>query len=133
MKSPPSNICQCFPLNSFHLSAHYCAALFPDVLVFVEDPLTQVKKAGGKRMSDTLIKRSSAVIMTHLSAAPDPNSYSTACGASLRGCICLWGSITALIPGGLWHIFQWGAIKTPAEAVSRRTTCRKICRRIRWS
>lgn len=71
-------------------------------------------------MSDTLIKRSWAVIMTHLSAAPDPDSYSR---TSIRGCICLWVSITALIPGGIWHIFQWGAIRTPAEAASRRTTC----------
>lgn len=92
-------------------------------------------------MSDTLIKRSWTVIMTHLSAAPDPNSYGRACGASIRAYICLWVSITALIPGGIWHVFQCGAIKTPGEAASGRTTCRKICRdgrpgrgrRIRWT
>lgn len=73
-------------------------------------------------MSDTLIKRSSAVIMTHLSAAPDPNSYSR---ASIRGGICLWVSITALIPGGICPVFHWGAIRTPAAAASPRTTCRE--------
>lgn len=80
-------------------------------------------------MSDTLIKRSRAVIMTHLSAAPDPDSSSRPSKTD----ICLWVSITALIPGGIWHIFQWGAIRTPGEAVSRRTTCGKIPRRVTWS
>lgn len=92
-------------------------------------------------MSDTLIKRSLTVIMTHLSTAPDPNSYNTSRRTSIRVCICLWVSITALIPGGICHIFQCGAIKTPGETWNRWTTCRKICgdarpgqeRRIRWT
>lgn len=79
-------------------------------------------------MSDTLIKRSLTVIMTHLSTAPDPHSYNTGCRRSIRACVCLWVSITALIPGGIPHIFQCAAIKTPEEAWSRWTTCRKICR-----
>lgn len=116
------------------------AALFEDVLVFVAD-LRQMKKGGRKRMSDTLIRRSLTVIMAHLSTAPDRNSYNTGCRTSIRACICLWVSITALIPGGIRHIFQCGAIKTPGEAWNRWTTCRKKCRdgwpgqarQIRWT
>lgn len=81
-----------------------------------------------KRMSDALIKGSLTVIMTHLSTAPDPNSCYTSCRTSIRACICLWISITGLIPGGIRHIFQCGAIKTPGEAWSRWTTCRKLRR-----
>lgn len=86
------------------------------------------KKGNRKRMSGTLITRSLTVIMTHLSTAPDPNSSNTGCRTSIRVCICLWVSITALIPGGIRHIFQCGAIKTPGESWNRWTTCRKICR-----
>lgn len=86
------------------------------------------RKGNRKRMSGTLIRRSSTVIMTHLSTAPDPNSYNTGCRTSIRVCICLWVSITALIPGGIRQICQWGAIKTPGESWNRWTTCRKICR-----
>lgn len=86
------------------------------------------RKGNRKRMSGTLITRSLTAIMTHLSAAPDPNSYNTGCRTSIRVRICLWVSITALIPGGIRHIFQCGAIKTPGQSWNRWTTCRKICR-----
>lgn len=101
------------PLNYFYLTAHYWCYIISRCPGICWWSTEANEKGERKRMSDSLIKRSWTVIMTHLSAAPDPKSSNMASRTSIRACICLWVSITALIPGGIRQVSQRGAIKTP--------------------